>query len=99
MSEPTVQLAQNGEVRLAYLDWGGPAEGEGEPLLMVAGLGGGRGSYPPPFIAALVEAGFHVVTYDHRDVGASTRFTDAVAAQSPFRGLIGGGRPPTPRRT
>lgn len=93
MSEPTVQLAHNGEVRLAYLDWGRPAESEGEPLLMVAGLGGGRGSYPPPFIAALVEAGFHVVTYDHRDVGASTRFTDAVAAQSPFRGLIGGGAP------
>ena len=33
------------------------------------------------------------MTYDHRDVGASTRFTDAVAAQSPFRGLIGGGTP------
>ena len=40
MSEPTVQLAQNGEVRLGYLDWGRPAESEGEPLLMVAGLGG-----------------------------------------------------------
>jgi pimeloyl-ACP methyl ester carboxylesterase len=60
---------------------------------MVAGLGGGRQSYPPPFIAALVEAGFHVVTYDHRDVGASTRFPDAETARSPFRGLMGGGTP------
>src|SRR6478609_1356630 len=93
MNEPTVQLAHQGEVDIAYLDWGGPAAGEGEPLLMVAGLGGGRGSYPPPFIAALVDAGFHVVTYDHRDVGASTRFSDAETARSPFRGLMGGGTP------
>ena len=91
MTEREPRYAHNGEVRIAYLDWGPPADGDGQPLLMVAGLGGGRESYPSAFIGALVEAGFHVATYDHRDAGASTRFTGAATAKNPLRGLIGRG--------
>jgi len=90
MTESTVQIAQNGPVQIAYTDRGGRQHGA-EPLLLVAGLGGGRNAYPPGFVQELVDAGFHVVSYDHRDVGASTRFTDASAADSPFRGVLGAG--------
>jgi pimeloyl-ACP methyl ester carboxylesterase len=60
-------------------------------MLLVAGLGGGRNAYPPGFVQELIDAGFHVVSYDHRDVGASTRFTGASAAGSAFKGVLGAG--------
>ncbi|MEJ2867301.1 alpha/beta hydrolase [Actinomycetospora sp. OC33-EN08] len=86
---PPLQVAHHGDVDLAYLDHGGPA---GWPLLVVAGLGGGRLAYPAGFLDALTEVGFRVATYDPRDVGASTRFTGA-PRPAPWRALLGGGEP------
>ena len=71
VEQPVSRFARNGPVTIAYQDRGG--EG-GEPLLMGNGLGGVR--YDPRMLAAFVAAGFHVVTYDHRDSGESTFFTD-----------------------
>jgi len=71
VEQPVSRFARNGPVAIAYQDRGG--EG-GEPLLMVNGLGGVR--YDPGMIAAFVAEGFHVVSYDHRDSGESTFFTD-----------------------
>jgi pimeloyl-ACP methyl ester carboxylesterase len=65
--------ARNGTVRIAYEDLGG--EG-GDPLLLVMGLGVSRHWWPAGFVSALVEQGFHVVAYDQRDSGESTRFAD-----------------------
>ena len=45
--------------------------GEGEPLLLVQGMSGTRLSWGDPFLAALHEAGFATVAYDHRGVGRS----------------------------
>jgi pimeloyl-ACP methyl ester carboxylesterase len=71
-AEQTVsRFARNGPVTIAYQDRGG--EG-GEPLLLVNGLGGVR--YHAGMIGAFIGAGFHVATYDHRDSGESTFFTD-----------------------
>jgi pimeloyl-ACP methyl ester carboxylesterase len=92
MEERIVPFARNGDVQIAYADWGRDRP-EAEPMLLVAGLGGGRHAYPPGFVQTMRSAGFHVVSYDHRDVGASTRFTTAPAAANPFRGVLGAGAP------
>jgi pimeloyl-ACP methyl ester carboxylesterase len=67
------RYARNGIVRIAYADLGGAG---GDPLLLVMGLGVSRHWWPTGFVSALVEQGFHVVAYDQRDAGESTRFDD-----------------------
>ncbi len=47
--------------------------GEGEPLLLVMGLGGQLVSWPVGFVDGLVKRGFQVITFDNRDVGLSTK--------------------------
>jgi pimeloyl-ACP methyl ester carboxylesterase len=42
------------------------------PVLLVSGLGAQRIDWPPGLVAALREAGHEVVTFDHRDAGASS---------------------------
>jgi pimeloyl-ACP methyl ester carboxylesterase len=46
--------------------------GEGEPLLVVAGLGQQLYSYATPFCEQLAERGYRVIRFDNRDVGTST---------------------------
>ncbi|WP_181780032.1 alpha/beta fold hydrolase [Pseudonocardia pini] len=78
------EYAHNGEVRIAYEELGGQG---GEPLLLVMGLGASRFWWPAGFVSALVEAGFHVVSYDQRDAGESTHFEDQPVVH-PFVGLF-----------
>ncbi len=47
--------------------------GEGDPMLLVMGLGGQRVSWPKGFIDELVDARFQVITFDNRDIGLSTK--------------------------
>lgn len=58
----------------------GPADGE--PVLLVMGLGAQLVLWPPPFIEALVARGHRVVTFDNRDIGRSSR----IAAPAPSVG-------------
>lgn len=76
--------ARNGTIRIAYEDLGGAG---GDPLLLVMGLGVSRHWWPSGFVSALVERGFHVVAYDQRDSGQSTRFDDADRVH-PFTALF-----------
>ncbi|TWF81891.1 pimeloyl-ACP methyl ester carboxylesterase [Pseudonocardia hierapolitana] len=78
--------ARNGTVRIAYSDLGGAG---GDPLLLVMGLGVSRAWWPQGFVFALVEQGFHVVAYDQRDSGESTRFPDEDHVH-PFTALFRG---------
>lgn len=78
------RYADNGGVRVAYEDLGGAG---GEPLLLVMGLGASRAWWPEGFVAALVEQGFHVVSYDQRDAGESARFAEHGQVH-PFVGLF-----------
>ncbi|MFT4657474.1 MAG: pimeloyl-ACP methyl ester carboxylesterase [Candidatus Aldehydirespiratoraceae bacterium] len=48
--------------------------GEGEPLLLVMGLGGQLTDWPQGFIDLLAAAGFQVTVFDNRDIGLSTEF-------------------------
>jgi pimeloyl-ACP methyl ester carboxylesterase len=51
--------------------------GEGDPLLLVMGLGGQLVAWPATFIAGLVDRGFKVITFDNRDIGLSTKIDAA----------------------
>jgi len=47
------------------------------PLLLVMGLGAQLTAWPDGFCQLLVDRGYRVVRYDNRDVGLSTKLTDA----------------------
>ncbi|GLZ78459.1 alpha/beta hydrolase [Actinorhabdospora filicis] len=76
MSPQPTGYAHNGDVRIAYDDLGGSG---GEPLLLVMGTGLTRLWWPLGFAGELIGRGFHVVSYDNRDSGQSTRFPAAKA--------------------
>jgi pimeloyl-ACP methyl ester carboxylesterase len=82
---PTM-YAVNGEVRIA---WDELVESRGgEPLLLVMGLGTSRFWWPAGLCRAFAEQGFHVVRYDQRDAGQSTRMPDT-SQRNPFAALFG----------
>ncbi len=51
-------------------------QGEGEPLMLVMGLGGQLIDWPPDLVGLLVDNGFRVIRFDNRDSGLSTEFVD-----------------------
>ena len=70
MAEKTCRV---GDVELCYETFGSP----GDPTaLLVMGLGTQMLAWREDFCTALAGRGFHVVRYDNRDVGRSTRFAD-----------------------
>ncbi|GAA4206551.1 alpha/beta hydrolase [Actinocatenispora rupis] len=69
-----VERARNGAVELAYEDLGGAG---GAPLLLAMGLGTSRFWWPDGLVTELIAHGFHVVSYDERDSGESTRLPQA----------------------
>jgi pimeloyl-ACP methyl ester carboxylesterase len=48
--------------------------GEGEPLLLVMGLGAQLIDWPADFVDLLLAEGFQVIRFDNRDAGLSTEF-------------------------
>ena len=47
--------------------------GEGEPVLLVMGLGRQLVAWPDAFVDGLVHAGFQVIVFDNRDIGLSAK--------------------------
>ncbi|CAN7477785.1 alpha/beta fold hydrolase [Knoellia sp. LjRoot47] len=76
--------AQIGDVRIEYVVDG---PDDGEPMLLIMGMGAQLVAWPQDLVDLLVERGFRVVRYDNRDQGLSS-FTDAPA---PTRGDIARG--------
>ncbi len=68
-----MQVLANG-VRLEVEDHGSP---NGEPLLLVMGLGMQLLGWHEDFVALLVERGFRVIRFDNRDIGLSQGFDHA----------------------
>jgi pimeloyl-ACP methyl ester carboxylesterase len=66
------EIARVGDVELAYETFGDPAH---PAMLLVMGLATQMLGWRPAFCEALAERGFHVVRFDNRDVGRSTRFS------------------------
>ena len=66
--------------------------GEGEPLLLIMGIGAQLTYWPPGFCDRLVEAGFRVIRFDNRDVGLSSKLDGVRTAPLPkliARSLLG----------
>ena len=61
-------------IELEYESFGNPAD---PTILLIMGLGAQLTLWPLPLVEALVERGFHVVRYDNRDVGLSTKLDHA----------------------
>ncbi len=66
-------LNANG-IRIAFDTAGDP---KAPPLLLVHGLGMQLTAWPDEFVEGLVELGFYVIRFDHRDSGLSTKFDGA----------------------
>ncbi len=62
----------------------------GRPLVLVMGIGAQRIFWDDTLCEQFVDAGFHVVRFDHRDIGESTRLDAPVPRPLPtiVRGLI-----------
>jgi pimeloyl-ACP methyl ester carboxylesterase len=57
-------------IELSYQTMGDP---DGEPLLLIMGLATQMIAWPEELCGMLVERGFHVVRFDNRDIGRSTK--------------------------
>ena len=66
--------AHNGACDVYYETFGDPAN---PTLLLVNGLGSQSINYPDTWCEMFAAEGLHVVRYDNRDVGLSSRFADA----------------------
>jgi pimeloyl-ACP methyl ester carboxylesterase len=75
------------EVELCYQTFGDP---DGEPLLLVMGLSGPMTWWDQPFCEQLASAGFHVVRYDNRDTGRSSRIKAPVRRDQLLRAFATG---------
>ena len=65
MTEKIVEVGRG--ISLAYEEIG-----DGEPLVLVAGLGQQLHSWPDAFCAELADRGYRVIRFDNRDAGKST---------------------------
>jgi len=79
MDERLVRISD--EVELCIDDQGPP---DGPLVLLVMGLGLQLVWWRDDFCRALVERGFRVVRYDHRDIGRSTPFAGPVPGALAF---------------
>ena len=66
-------IASSNGIELAYETHGDP---DNPVLLMLQGLGMPLSAWPKPLLDALVDEGFHVITFDNRDIGKSTLMRD-----------------------
>jgi pimeloyl-ACP methyl ester carboxylesterase len=66
--------AQANGIELEYDIFGDPTH---DPILLVMGLGTQMIGWTEPFCEAVVERGHHVIRFDNRDVGLSTKFENA----------------------
>lgn len=74
--------ARSGELDLYYEDMGNPDD---PPVLLIMGLGAQLPMWPDGFCAQLVEDGYRVVRFDHRDTGLSAKMHGMRAQGSVYR--------------
>ncbi|HEY4975191.1 MAG TPA: alpha/beta hydrolase [Steroidobacteraceae bacterium] len=87
--DDATRYAHNGEANIAYEDLGGAG---GDPLLLIMGMGVSRFWWPEGLVGELLRRRFHVVAFDQRDAGQSTRFPDARDG-GPIAAVLRGGSP------
>ncbi len=72
----------DGSLELYYEELGDPA---GTPALLIMGLGAQLPMWPDGFCAQLVDAGYRVIRFDHRDTGLSAKMHGLRAQGSIYR--------------
>jgi pimeloyl-ACP methyl ester carboxylesterase len=80
------QLAQVGRIMLCYEEFGDPAN---ETVLLVMGLGMQMLGWDEEFCEQLAGRGFHVVRFDNRDVGLSSKGTGRANVRAGLLGFTG----------
>ncbi len=73
-------------VELCYQTFGSP---DGDPLLLVMGLGGPMTWWDPVMCRMLAERGFYVIRFDNRDTGRSTKLPGRVTRGMLVRAYTG----------
>ncbi|MDH2414948.1 alpha/beta hydrolase [Nocardioides sp. CER19] len=73
-------------VDLCYQTFGSP---DGDPLLLVMGLGGPMTWWDERLCGMLADAGFHVIRFDNRDIGRSSRLDGPVSMGRLARAFLG----------
>lgn len=68
------QVQANEGITIAYESFGSP---EDEAIVLIAGTGMSLTGWPIELIEELVARGYHVIRFDNRDIGLSTRHTEA----------------------
>src|SRR2546428_107570 len=100
LSEPDLEAATDGaaerfvavgDVELCCEELGDP---DGEPLLLVMGLGAQMIYWDEGFCELLGDRGYRVIRFDNRDVGRSTHLRAPVPGRAAM--LLGRGRPAHP---
>lgn len=83
-----------GNVGIFYEDLGDPAD---PPVLLIMGVGAQLPMWPDGFCARLIDQGYRVIRFDHRDTGLSTKLDGQRADGSVYprvlRYLLGRGSP------
>ncbi len=74
------------DVELCYQTFGDPSH---DTVLLVMGLGGPMNWWTPAFCELLADRGFHVVRFDNRDTGRSSRGRGKVARTALVRAFLG----------
>ncbi len=74
------------DVELCYQTFGSPDD---EPLLLVMGLGGPMNWWSVGWCETLAGLGFHVIRYDNRDTGRSTKMSARVSKGQVVRAGLG----------
>lgn len=86
-----------GDVELFYEDLGDPRNPDAPAVLLIMGVGAQLPMWPDGFCARLVESGYRVIRFDHRDTGLSTKLDGRRAQGSVYprvlRYLLGRGSP------
>ena len=77
---------QQGDLEICYQTFGNPAD---PTMLLVMGLGGPMTWWDPDFCSALAARGFHVVRYDNRDTGRSSRVEGRISRRNIVRSYLG----------
>jgi pimeloyl-ACP methyl ester carboxylesterase len=80
------QVAQVGDLEICYETFG---SADDPALLLVMGLGTQMIAWPVGFCRQLAERGFHVIRYDNRDTGRSTRIAGRVKRSTLLRAFAG----------
>ena len=85
-----MQITANG----ITLDVETHGDADNPALVLIRGLGSQRIHWAPQLIAGFTGAGFHVVTFDNRDVGGSQRFPDTPAEADAIAAALEAGETP-----